>query len=167
MDDSPRFSRLQKVGKRTLRRGESCESGNPVRNRQQQRLAYKQLKRDFSTKSRVRNSHREAARQERWCEQLRFPSDEDQENQIEIEDGVSEERANAPELDFLAQWDWFDELDLNLHGRDYLPGRREYRRIEAGPCPLCGGSCMEKLKLEVQEDVNGIKWRYTYNEDYW
>lgn len=159
MDDSPRFCRLQKVGKRTLRRGESCKTGNSVPNRQQQRLAHKQHKRDIIAIRRVRNSQRETARQERWCEQLRFPNDEDHENQIEIEDAVSEDRSYIPGLSFSVQWDWIYELDRRFYGWDTLPGRGEYSYLQDSPCPLCGGNCLARLKQEVQDDVSGIKWR--------
>ena len=171
MDDSPRFCRLQKVGKRTLRRGESCNTGNSVPNRQQQRVAHKKHKRDIIAIRRVRNSQRETARQERWCEQLRFPNDEDHENQIEIEDAVSENRSPLPRLSVRLQswWNWIHELDRRFYEWDYLPGRGEYSCLDDSPCPLCGGNCLMQLKQEVQDDVSGIKWRYTaaYGVGYW
>jgi hypothetical protein len=44
---------------------------------------------------------------------------------------------------------------------EYLPGRKEYKYMEASPCPLCGGNCTEVVKKEIEEDISGRKWRFS------
>jgi len=44
---------------------------------------------------------------------------------------------------------------------EYLPGRKEYKYMEAGPCPLCGGNCTGVMKREIEEDIWGGKWRFS------
>jgi glucose dehydrogenase len=46
---------------------------------------------------------------------------------------------------------------------EYLPGRKQYEYMKAGPCPLCGGNCTGVVKREIEEDIFGRKWRFSHN----
>jgi len=46
----------------------------------------------------------------------------------------------------------------------YSLGRREYKYMDVSACPLCNGECMERLKWEVEGDVDGLKWRFVYDD---
>ena len=171
MDDSPRFDRLRKTTQRRLQKGWTGKHTGRWHGHHRLDSPQRQQQRTFQSNSRVRQRAQELSRQARWCENLRFPTYEDHHDTLDHCERQPFRWLNYDE-DGFNEHDWWEEYweSLSDWGRDrapvieYLPGRREYECMEADPCPLCGGNCIQVLKRDVEEDLYGMKWRFPYDD---
>ena len=171
MDDSPRFDRLRKTTQRRRQKGRTAKHASRRQGHRRLDSPQRQQQRTFQNKSRVRDQERKLSRLSRWCEDLRFPTYEDHHDTLDHCERQPFRWLNY-EGDGFNEHDWWEEYWEALSdwgsdsspAREYLPGRREYECMEAGPCPLCGGNCIQVLKRDVEQDLYGMKWRFPYDD---